>query len=163
MKTTKEFLIGMFDSELPAFVKVIEALPADKLDWKPDPKSASALERAAQMAREANELTGILKNGILNYDPTVKPTWTTTAEMSAAFSKGFADAKVALAAMTDADWEADSAMMMGGKEVWKSKRGDMALGFMLDLIHHRGQLSTYIRPMGGKVPSIYGPSADSAE
>jgi len=163
MKTTKEFLMGLFDAELPAFVKVIEALPVDKLDWKPDPKSASALERASQMAREASELSGIFTTGVLNYDPMMKSTWTTTMEMSAAFSKGFADAKAALAAMSDADWDADSVMMMAGKEIWKSKRGDMGLGFMLDLIHHRGQLSTYIRPMGGKVPSIYGPSADSAE
>ena len=163
MKTTKEYLMGLFDSELAGFVKVIEALPADKLDWKPDPKSASALERAAQIVYEVNSLSGIFKTGLFNYDPTMKPAWTTTAEMSAVLSKGFADAKAALMAMTDADWDADAVMMMDGKEAWKSKRGDMGLGFMLDLIHHRGQLSTYIRPMGGKVPSIYGPSADSAE
>ena len=38
--------------------------------------------------------------------------------------------------------------------------GDMLWGFLFDGIHHRGQLSTYLRPMGAKVPSIYGPSAD---
>jgi uncharacterized damage-inducible protein DinB len=163
MKTTKEYLMGLFDTELPAFIKVIEALPADKLDWKPDPKSATALERASQMASETNDVAAILKDGVVKFDPMTKPTWTTTAEMSAAFSKGFADAKAALAAMSDADWEADAVMMVGGKEAWKTKRGEMALSFMLDLIHHRGQLSVYIRPMGGKVPSIYGPSADSVE
>ena len=92
-----------------------------------------------------------------------KSAWTTPAEIAAAFRDGMASSKAALAAMTDADWDAEAVMMMDGKEVWKSKRGDMGLGFMLDLIHHRGQLSTYIRPMGGKVPSIYGPSADANE
>lgn len=160
MKTLKEFFVQMTDSETPAFVRVFEALPADKLDWKPDPKSATALERASQMAMEAGQLEGILKTGILNFDPAAMPKYTSTAEVAAAFKAGMASAKAALQTMSDADWDADSAMMLDGKEVWKSKRGDMAFGFMLDLIHHRGQLSAYIRPMGGKVPSIYGPSAD---
>jgi uncharacterized damage-inducible protein DinB len=38
--------------------------------------------------------------------------------------------------------------------------GDILRGFLYDAVHHRGQLTTYLRPMGGKVPSIYGPSGD---
>jgi uncharacterized damage-inducible protein DinB len=72
-----------------------------------------------------------------------------------------ADAATIAASMTDADWMAESKLMMGDKELWKTTKGKMALGLLLDLIHHRGQLSVYIRPMGGKVPSIYGPSADT--
>ena len=46
-------------------------------------------------------------------------------------------------------------------KVWQqAPLGGMIWSTLFDLIHHRGQLSTYIRPMGGKVPSIYGPSAD---
>jgi uncharacterized damage-inducible protein DinB len=52
---------------------------------------------------------------------------------------------------------------MGGANEWKAPKGKMVLSFILDLVHHRGQLSTYIRAMGGKLPSIYGPSADSQE
>lgn len=163
MKTTKEYLMQLFDGEQAGFVKVLEALPADKLDWKPDPKSATALERGAQIAHEVGDIADILKTGVYNFDPAMKPTWKTPAELSAAFKEGTARAKAALAAMNDADWEAPAVMTMEGKEVWKSTRGEMALGFMLDLIHHRGQLSTYLRPMGGKVPSIYGPSADMSE
>jgi uncharacterized damage-inducible protein DinB len=44
--------------------------------------------------------------------------------------------------------------------VWETSLGDMLFGILFDAIHHRGQLSTYLRPMGAKVPSIYGPSAD---
>jgi uncharacterized damage-inducible protein DinB len=47
-----------------------------------------------------------------------------------------------------------------GKVAWETSLGDMLWGFLFDGIHHRGQLSTYLRPMGAKVPSIYGPSAD---
>ena len=76
---------------------------------------------------------------------------------------GLEDAAAIAKGMTDGDWASEAKMSMGGKEVWKTTKGQFALGFLLDLIHHRGQLSVYIRPMGGKVPSIYGPSADTEE
>ena len=63
--------------------------------------------------------------------------------------------------MTSKKWEMKAGMYFGDKLDWESTRGLMAWSFLLDAVHHRGQLSTYIRPMGGKVPSIYGPSGDS--
>lgn len=163
MKTTKEYLLQLIDGETPAFVRVFEALPTDKLDWKPDPKAATANERASQIAMEGEQMGDIFAKGVIVYDPSMKPSYASTAEMVSAFKAGMARAKDAIAAMSDADWEGEAKMMMGGKEAWKTTKGEMGLGFMLDLIHHRGQLSVYIRPMGGKVPSIYGPSADTAE
>jgi len=59
-----------------------------------------------------------------------------------------------------AKWDNEVVMFYNGQEMMRSNGYDMAWGFLLDLIHHRGQLSTYLRPMGAKVPSIYGPSAD---
>jgi len=52
--------------------------------------------------------------------------------------------------------------MFGGQEIMKETGYDNAWGFLLDAIHHRGQLSTYLRPMGSTVPAIYGPSGDEA-
>jgi uncharacterized damage-inducible protein DinB len=49
---------------------------------------------------------------------------------------------------------------MNGKVLWEASLGDMLFGFLFDAVHHRGQLSSYLRPMGSKVPSIYGPSGD---
>jgi len=163
MKTAKEYLLQLIDAETPAFVRVLEALPADKMDWKPDPKALTAKERASQVAMEGDQIGDIFTKGVLVYDPSMKPSYASTAEMVATFTAGMAKAKAAIATMTDADWDSDAKMMMGDKEAWKTTKGDMGLGFMLDLIHHRGQLSVYIRPMGGKVPSIYGPSADTTE
>jgi len=51
-------------------------------------------------------------------------------------------------------------MMYEGKEIMKMTGTDTAWGFLVDIIHHRGQLSTYLRPMGSTVPQIYGPTAD---
>ena len=66
-----------------------------------------------------------------------------------------------MAAMDDPRWGSKSAFLAGGKEVFSSTRGEMAWWILFDLIHHRGQLTAYIRPMGGKVPAVYGPSADT--
>jgi hypothetical protein len=51
-------------------------------------------------------------------------------------------------------------LLVDGKPAWEASLGDMLFGFLFDAVHHRGQLSTYLRPMGAKVPSIYGPSGD---
>ena len=52
-------------------------------------------------------------------------------------------------------------MYVGGKLFKTAPLGETVLDFFLDAVHHRGQLTTYLRPMGGKVPSIYGPSGDA--
>jgi uncharacterized damage-inducible protein DinB len=62
--------------------------------------------------------------------------------------------------MPPAKWEQQVPMTYEGKEVMKMSATDTAWGFLVDIIHHRGQLSTYLRPMGAKVPQIYGPTAD---
>ena len=59
-----------------------------------------------------------------------------------------------------ADLQKKARFLMDGNVAWESSLGDMLFGFLFDAIHHRGQLSSYLRPMGAKVPSIYGPSAD---
>ena len=82
-------------------------------------------------------------------------------QMITMLNAAFEDMKRAAAACTDDQWENSDAVMKGEFGEWKDKRGRMAFGFLFDLIHHRGQISVYLRSMGGKVPSIYGPSAGS--
>ena len=63
---------------------------------------------------------------------------------------------------SDEDWENGMGVLdMGEGGKWEDKKYNMAWGFLFDAIHHRGQLTTYLRAMGAKVPSIYGPSADT--
>lgn len=64
------------------------------------------------------------------------------------------------AKLDDTTWETKARFLVDGNVAWEASLGDMLFGFLFDAIHHRGQLSTYLRPMGAKVPSIYGPSAD---
>ena len=67
-----------------------------------------------------------------------------------------------LAKLDDAGWNKPGKFLYGGTPVWEDTVGELMWGHLLDAIHHRGQLSTYLRPMGSKVPSIYGPSADDS-
>jgi uncharacterized damage-inducible protein DinB len=161
MKTIKEYLIEKIDAELPAFVRVLEALPTDKLDWKPAPLSKTAMELATQMAAETHQMFEIFSTGKIDFDPTQFKSYASMPELVASFKEGMEKTKAELLKMSDADWEANADMMMSGKLVWSGKRGEMVWGYLLDLIHHRGQMSTYLRPMGAKVPSIYGPTADT--
>jgi uncharacterized damage-inducible protein DinB len=66
-----------------------------------------------------------------------------------------------VAALDDAGWMRKGVMASGGKVMLEQPVGEFLWFILFDAIHHRGQLSTYIRPMGGKVPPIYGPSGDS--
>lgn len=162
MKNLKEHFLGSLTAEERAFIAVFEALPQDKLDWKPDPKSRTAMELASMLGNEPSQLGEVLETGVMEFDPLKTEKFASTAEIVNAFKSGVEKIKSIVEPMSEAQWDAEAKMVMNGQDVWKSTRGDMALGFLFDMVHHRGQLATYIRPMGGKVPSIYGPSADSA-
>ena len=161
--TDREFFIKTAGDETPRFERVFKSLPEDKLDYRPHPKSKSAGELAASMAMEATGYKRFLTTGVIDFMEEMKAAKPANFEESAKmFAQGLGEAKNIVEKMTDADWNSEAKMVEGNKVHWTTTKGDMALGELLDLIHHRGQLSTYIRPMGGKVPSIYGPSADSA-
>jgi uncharacterized damage-inducible protein DinB len=111
------------------------------------------------MGMEARALVVLARTGEIDFSSGI-PTPTDIAGSVAAFQESFAELQQIVHDMSDADWDGE-ARMLGGEHPWVAPRGSMLFGFLCDLIHHRGQMSVYIRPMGGKVPSIYGPSADS--
>ncbi len=78
----------------------------------------------------------------------------------AGFEKWSAEVNDRLEHLDEAAWDKKVRLLIPGGAAWEDTLGQMIWGFLFDAIHHRGQLSTYLRPMGGKVPSIYGPSAD---
>ena len=161
----KEFFIKTVADEAPRFERVFSALPEAKLDWRPHERSKSAKELVDTMAGETLTFSVFLKTGVIDMatPPEGWPKFTAIPDAVAAMNRGLQEASAVAAGMSEDDWGSEAKMIMGEKEAWKTTKRGMAWGLLLDLIHHRGQLSTYIRPMGGKVPSIYGPSADSQE
>jgi uncharacterized damage-inducible protein DinB len=160
--TEKEFFVETVKDETPRFVRVFMALPMAKLGHTHHPKSKTASQLAVQMADEALSFNDFLTKGEVDWSAR-GVIEADTEVVSQTFTKGMQAVQEIVRKMSEADWASECRALYNGKEVWKTTKGSMAWGLLFDLIHHRGQLSTYIRPMGGKVPSIYGPSGDMAE
>ena len=154
----REFYVARRKVELPAFVNVLKALPADKLDYKPHPNSPSARQLAWLLAAELKSGLDACEKGAASFPTDPAPDH---AAILAAFEKNYNDLVDRVGKMDDAAWAKPAKLSSGGKVVMEQAAGEFAWMLFFDAIHHRGQLSAYIRPMGGKVPSIYGPSADS--
>jgi uncharacterized damage-inducible protein DinB len=158
--TQREFLVARRKAEIPTFLKVLKAMPQAGLDYRPDPKSRSAAELAWLLAYEEQTLGELLETGTIDWKD--RPAPKTVAEIVAAFEGNAAVVDARLARLDDGGWNAPAKFVIDGTTAWESPVGEMLWGFLFDAIHHRGQLSAYLRPMGGKVPSIYGPSADDS-
>jgi uncharacterized damage-inducible protein DinB len=153
----KTLFLKYWEKEGPATRKVISRIPEGS-DYRPDPKSRTAREIAWLIVREQQSLVDGLEKGTLEWDDVPAPG--SMKEVLAAYDRLNEDALKRLQALAAARWEGPVPFVYQGTEVMKETGYDNAWGFLLDIIHHRGQLSTYLRPMGAKVPQIYGPSAD---
>jgi uncharacterized damage-inducible protein DinB len=156
--TDQNFFFEKWDREAPKFDAVMNALPADRLDYRPHPKSRSAAEMVTHLAREQEMLVRMIDDGKIDYKDSRAEDF---GEMRALWTKSTAELRDRLKTLDEAGWNRPVRFYRDGKQVNETTTSEMLWGFLLDMIHHRGQLSTYIRPMGGRVPSIYGPSADS--
>ncbi|HTH93353.1 MAG TPA: DinB family protein [Candidatus Paceibacterota bacterium] len=155
--TNKEFFVEILQEEAPKFRKVIDALDEDKHGHKVHDRSREAGNLAAQLGIQWKGISGIITTGAPQFDPHEMEN-RTKAEMLAEFDEGIAQLQKDLEGISDEDWENGEAGWGNGQF---EKKYHMAWMFLLDAIHHRAQLATYLRAMGAKVPAIYGPSADS--
>jgi uncharacterized damage-inducible protein DinB len=159
MKNVREYYLQCFAAEKPTFLKVMRAVPADRASYKPHERSTSAGDILWLLATELHDACELIDHGQVNYVYKPSPS---VAESIAAFERHAAELEQRLAAVDDAKWDSKAQLLMDGKPMWETTLGDMLFGFLFDAVHHRGQLSSYLRPMGAKVPSIYGPSADDS-
>lgn len=154
-----EFFASCVEAETPIFLRVLRALPAEKLDYRPHERNTAAGVLAAQIAREMESLAQLFVNGVVDYND--QTPMGSLDEIVATFERG-AQQVIERAKTADENlWKGPGKFLYNGYTAWEAPHAsEIAWGFLFDLIHHRGQLSVYIRPMGGKVPSIYGPSGD---
>lgn len=156
--TNREFCIARRKAELPAFVRVLKSLPQGRLDYRPDPKSRTAAELAWVLAAEEAALVRLLDAGVVEWKEQKPPG--SVGEIVEAYERNAAAVTDRIERMDEAGWQKQGKFLMGEGGAWETTIAEFVWGFLFDAVHHRGQLSTYLRPMGGKVPSIYGPSAD---
>ncbi|MGD0577511.1 MAG: DinB family protein [Bryobacteraceae bacterium] len=152
------FILSEYERERTTTAKVLEAIPSGKEDYAPDPKSMGALKLAWHIAgSELYFFEGAIQGAFPKSEPDPPASIHGIAGLLAWYN-----AKLPA--------QIDKAKSLSGEALSRliDFHGIMkipayaVLQLMLKhSIHHRGQLSTYLRPMGGKVPSIYGPSADT--
>jgi uncharacterized damage-inducible protein DinB len=157
--TNREFFISCWKNEGPNTAGVIKALPEDKLNYKPSEKSRTARQLVEHLLGHNKGLNELADSGKITFE---NSTFGKIDDAVSQFNLTNEDLEKKLQNMDDKTWEEKIIpFILDGKLLWEAPCSDMCWGFLFDRIHHRGQLSTYIRPMGGKNPSIYGPTADT--
>ena len=154
----RDFYLDRRHAELPAFLSVFRALPPDEIAYKPHERSPSAQQIVWTMTKE---LAACIKVVTEFQSSSIQDTAPSLAEMISQFEHSAHTLATHVAALSDADWSRPAHFYHKGALVREQPVGQFLWFIHFDAIHHRGQLSTYIRPMGGTVPSIYGPSADT--
>ena len=157
--TNREFYLECWEQEHPTFVKVFRAVPPDKLDCRPHPRSRSAAELVWLQVLEKRCWFELLDSGRITW--TLPPPPPGLEEMITAYEQAHKELAPRLKRLDDKSWnEQRTQFLLEGRVVFETVMGHMFWTGLFDAIHHRGQLSVYLRPMGSKVPAIYPASAD---
>lgn len=151
-----------FDREGATTRRVLERVPSDKLSWKPHPKSMSLGELALHVASIPGFITALATGDSFDMGSVSRPAPpTSTAEIVAAHDASVSKAKEVARELGDAGFQREWEAKRGGMSLMKMPKAALFRYLALNhWIHHRGQLSVYLRLLDVPVPSIYGPSAD---
>jgi uncharacterized damage-inducible protein DinB len=163
--TMTEWFLAELESEAGKSRRVLEQVPSGKRDWKPHERSMELgylsdlianIPSWVGMAITLDELDVAPKGGS-QYKPVPL---NTAAELVAALDKAVAQARTALQQTTDAHLETPWRLLAGGQLALEQPRQGVIRDTFLHSAHHRGQMTVYLRLLGSKVPSVYGPTAD---
>lgn len=156
--STRTFFLERRKAELPVFLNVLRALPADRLDYRPHERSPSAEQLVWTLSNELRSGVEAARDGRTEWRTEPAPPLDKMIEV---YERWHQELIGLVEAMDEAAWDRKAQFFFNGKMVSEQPVSQFLWMILFDAIHHRGQLSAYLRPMGGKVPAIYGPSADS--
>jgi uncharacterized damage-inducible protein DinB len=167
--TIAESLLPEFDHEMASTRKALERVPEDKLAWKPHERSMTLGRLASHVAELpgwASEMAGEDFFDVAPPDGQSKYRALNAGsrqEILDAFDAGVREARGRIAAIGDDAMGAPWSLKRGGETLFTQPRASVLRSWLLNhVIHHRGQLTVYLRLTGTPVPSIYGPSADES-
>lgn len=151
----KQYLLQMFKKETATTLKVMQAFPEDKLAFKPHERSSNARKVMSTFVFEMYLIRSYVFEE--DFDRSVFQTYAPDklSTIISDFEKETSNVAPKIEKLSETDLI--KPVEFAGA---KSTAGEFMLMMVFDMIHHRGQLSVYVRMAGGKVPSIYGPSAD---
>jgi uncharacterized damage-inducible protein DinB len=159
-------ILGEFNHEMANTRKVLERIPEEQAGWKPHPKSYSLGELALHIANIPTWVVSVVKQDELDFDPpggTKQPkrVFDTRNALLAQFDGNVVAGVSAIADASDEDLKQPWALKNRGMEVFKLPRVVVLRSFIMNhMIHHRGQMTVYLRLKNVPLPAIYGASAD---
>jgi uncharacterized damage-inducible protein DinB len=148
----KALFTRFWTDEAATTLRVLERIPEGS-DYKPDPKSRTAKQIAWQILCEELAIIQAMETGTMSWDPPPMPS--TMKKVIEAYAKHSKEMPKRWRALSPERWEGEMDFMGTSRPA-----APMAWSFLFDIVHHRGQITTYLRPMGSTVPQVYGPSAD---
>jgi len=156
----QDVYLGSLKNESRITKKVLEAVPADKCEHRPDPISKSAIELVRHIAVAENRFLETVINGVFDVNASALPeTVKTPQEVADWYELRFAKNFDALTKLNGDQL----VKMVDFRGLFQRPAVSFVMLSMVHTIHHRGQLSSYLRCMGAKVPSIYGESYDATQ
>ena len=158
--TIAETLLPEFDQEMKTTRRLLERVPTDKGTWKPHQKSFSIGHLAQLLSWMPGWITMTLTSDSLDLAGAAGYSYETTEKLLADFDKNVKEARAAIAASSDADFQKQWSLKRGDQVFMTMPRGVVTRQHISHLVHHRGRMSVYLRLLDIPVPSIYGPTAD---
>jgi len=162
-------ILSEFDMEMAKTRTTLERVPVEKFDWKPHEKSFSFMEMANHVARLPGFGAATLTTDSMDLDPekgeyVPPPPVGTQEELMAVFDQSVVGFRGALEGISDEALMTPWTLRHGEKVFFTMPRIAVIRGFILNhMIHHRGQLTMYLRLNDLPLPALYGPSADEEE
>jgi len=158
-------LLPEFDQEMKTTRRLLERVPTDKGPWRPHEKSFPLGHLAQLVAWLPSWVTNTVRETELNLAGQTRWQYSfeTTDTLLAMFDTNVAEARDAIAASQDPDYAVNWSLKFGDRVVFTQPRGVVVRTHINHLIHHRGQLTVYLRMVDVPLPSIYGPTADERD
>ena len=153
-------LLHEFDQEMATTRRLLERVPSDKNAWKPHPKSFSIGHLAQLLSWMPGWVARTVRETEINLSGEAGYSLEKTEKLLEVFDKNVRDALAAIEAAKDSDYSVPWSLKMGSQVFMTLPRGTAVRQHINHLVHHRGQLSVYLRLLDVPLPSIYGPTAD---
>ena len=160
--TISQLLLPEFDQEMASTRKMLVCVPDDKFSWKPHDKSMPLGRLASHVAEMPGWVIPTMQQDKLEISPGEKPfSAENTAALLQRFDENVAAARPLIEGVDDEVMAKEWSLIYGGHKVFSAPKSGVLRGMIMNhMVHHRGQVSVYLRLLDIAIPGMYGPSAD---
>ena len=158
--TTPAIPLNEFDQEMASTRRLLERVPSEKGRWKPHEKSFPLGHLAQLVSWMPGWIARTLREPAIDLATAPGYSFEPTETLLAEFDRNVKDARTALASVTGPALDAPWSLQHGAHVVFTAPRGEVVRTHLRHLVHHRGQLTVYLRLLDVPLPQIYGPTAD---